>query len=62
MRQRGLTVTKEEAIKSLRLEYITLHNDVSCIKDLSMHSVSVLTGRMEQIKTTLTQKYGVNAR
>ena len=55
-------MTKEEAIKSLRLEYITLHNDVSCIKDLSMHSVSVLTGRMEQIKTTLTQKYGVNAR
>lgn len=55
-------MTKEEAIVNLRLEYITLHNDVSCIKDLSMHSVSVLTGRMEEIRTTLTQKYGVSAR
>ena len=60
--QRGLTVNKEERIRSLRLEYLSLYNDMNAIENLSTHSMSVLMVRLEQIRQTLRDDYGVSAR
>jgi len=55
-------VTNEEKIRSLRLEYLSLYNDMNGIENLSNHTMSVLMVRIEQIRQTLRDEYGVNAR
>ena len=59
--QRGLTVNRQVKIDALRLEYLSLSNDKN-IQGLSSYSMSLLDARIQEIRNTLADKYGVSAR
>lgn len=54
------TMSKENTINDLRLEYLTIKNDMTQ-SDLSQTSLNILYNRIEDIRSELL-KLGANAR
>lgn len=54
------TMSKEDTINDLRLEYLTIKNDMTQ-SDLSQTSLNILYNRIEDIRSELL-KLGANAR
>ena len=60
MKERSCCVTASKEINALRLEYLTIKNDMTQ-SDLSQVSLNILYNRIEDIRSELL-KLGANAR